>query len=342
MSHVEFGLHDIGKPWVLIIAPTEDSHSRTVAQFIAQRHPIRVVIWDASEFPSTDYLTFRPSGPLPGLKLVSGDTLGAFHRCECIWWRRPGKFKIGEEVRDAQVRDYCQAECNSLFKSALVATGVPIINDPFAELVARKPTQLVLAKEFGLLIPDTVMTNDPAEIREFWRAHGGDCIYKTFTPPSWRMAETRVLTGELLDDLSSLRYAPVIVQERVPKACDIRVTIISGKCFAASVNTVRPQSELDWRMDVAADWIEHRLPEPIIDKLRCLMSRLGLIYGAIDLRLRPDGEYVFLEVNPSGQYLFVEISTGMPITEQLVNALLQARQSRHDTKFCRITEIFAE
>jgi hypothetical protein len=37
---------------------------------------------------------------------------------------------------------------------------------------------------------------------------------------------------------------------------------------------------------------------------------MGLIYGAIDMRLTPDGRYVFLEINPAGQWLFVEHRTG--------------------------------
>ena len=53
------------------------------------------------------------------------------------------------------------------------------------------------------------------------------------------------------------------------------------------------------------------------------MARLGLRYGAVDLRRTPDGRYVFFEVNPAGQWLFVEERTGLPITER-VAALLGA------------------
>jgi glutathione synthase/RimK-type ligase-like ATP-grasp enzyme len=322
MSWVEFGPRGADEPWVLAIAPVDDGHARTVARFVARHHRLRIVVWDASDFPATDMLTFRPSGPAAGLKIENQGAIGEFDRCVCIWWRRPGKFQIDEKVTDARIRDYCQAECTNLFKSALAATGVPIINDPFAELAARKPTQLHAAAIAGLAIPDTVMTNDPAQVQAFWDAHGGECIYKTFTPPSWRMAETRVLTGDHLKDLSSLRHAPIIVQQLVPKAFDVRATIIDGECFAGSVATGRPESQLDWRMDVGAVWTEHELPVAVADKLRVLMESLGLVYGAIDLRLRPDGEYVFFEVNPSGQYLFVETATGMPITKRLADVLL--------------------
>jgi hypothetical protein len=48
-----------------------------------------------------------------------------------------------------------------------------------------------------------------------------------------------------------------------------------------------------------------------------------LQYGAVDMRLRPDGQYVFLEINPAGQWLFVEEATGQPIAEALARLLVQ-------------------
>ena len=52
------------------------------------------------------------------------------------------------------------------------------------------------------------------------------------------------------------------------------------------------------------------------------MARLGIVYGAIDLRRTPDGRHVFLEVNPAGQWLFVEQATGQPIAAAVAQALL--------------------
>jgi hypothetical protein len=44
------------------------------------------------------------------------------------------------------------------------------------------------------------------------------------------------------------------------------------------------------------------------------MAELGIVYGAADFRLTPEGEYVFLEINPAGEFLFVEQGAGHPIT----------------------------
>lgn len=52
------------------------------------------------------------------------------------------------------------------------------------------------------------------------------------------------------------------------------------------------------------------------------MQSLGLGYGAIDMRLTPDGRYVFLEVKSCGAILYVERSSRQPITAALVAHLL--------------------
>jgi glutathione synthase/RimK-type ligase-like ATP-grasp enzyme len=51
------------------------------------------------------------------------------------------------------------------------------------------------------------------------------------------------------------------------------------------------------------------------------MRRLGLVYGAIDLRLTGDGRYVFLEINPAGQFRYVEEQTGQPLAAALAARL---------------------
>lgn len=52
------------------------------------------------------------------------------------------------------------------------------------------------------------------------------------------------------------------------------------------------------------------------------MKRLRLHYGCIDLRLKPDGTYVFFEINPSGQFLFVEDDTHQPLCESMEELLV--------------------
>ena len=76
-------------------------------------------------------------------------------------------------------------------------------------------------------------------------------------------------------------------------------------------------------MNLATKYEPHDLPPQIAAKLKELMHRLGLVYGAIDLRLTPEGQYVFLEINPAGQFLYIEYATGHPIAAALARALIE-------------------
>jgi glutathione synthase/RimK-type ligase-like ATP-grasp enzyme len=81
-------------------------------------------------------------------------------------------------------------------------------------------------------------------------------------------------------------------------------------------------------MDMAgATFRPTALPDATKKKIAQLMKRLGLVYGAIDLRRTPEGAYVFLEVNPAGEWRFVEERTGQPMTDAFAEMLVEfARQ----------------
>jgi glutathione synthase/RimK-type ligase-like ATP-grasp enzyme len=145
-------------------------------------------------------------------------------------------------------------------------------------------------------------------------------IYKPFlqTFHSWR--ETRQLKREELALLESVRIAPVIFQALVPGSADLRVTVIGDEILPAAVDIRKMEYKLDVRLNQQA-YERHNLPDEVSEKLLALMRATGLEYGAIDLRLTPDGEYVFFEVNPAGQFLFVEHACGLPVSGVLAGHL---------------------
>jgi len=64
-------------------------------------------------------------------------------------------------------------------------------------------------------------------------------------------------------------------------------------------------------------------PQEVESLLLRLMDELNVQYGTIDMKLREDGEYVFLELNPQGQFLYSEIKTGLPITRAMAAFLAE-------------------
>jgi glutathione synthase/RimK-type ligase-like ATP-grasp enzyme len=148
-------------------------------------------------------------------------------------------------------------------------------------------------------------------------------IYKSFSATAEEWRETRVLKSHELDLIDNVRLAPVIFQEYIPAVVDLRITVIGDRFFPAAIHSQETSYVVDFRMDMGRARVEScELPAEVRAGLSALMGHLGLVYGAIDMRLTPGGRYVFLEVNPAGQWLFIEQRTGQPITAAVAQALM--------------------
>jgi len=203
--------------------------------------------------------------------------------------------------------------------------GRLVVNPLGAEYVAnRKLFQLLKAKEVGLDIPDTIVTSDAEEARQFLDRMNGTAIFKVLAGERRRLIETRRFRKSYFRKLAALRYAPLIFQELVEAEQDIRVTIVDEEVFSASIRPTTSKAQLDWRLDLTAKIEPHVLPARIESKLVDLLRSLGLRFGVLDVRLTPDGKYVFLEVNPSGQFLFCEIQGKLAISRAVAAALLRS------------------
>jgi hypothetical protein len=126
-------------------------------------------------------------------------------------------------------------------------------------------------------------------------------------------------------DLASVRLAPVLLQRRVDKAADLRITVVGRRAFA--VRIVTPQgAPLDFRLTSPADCRFEAVEFPhLAAALLAFLDRYGLRYGAFDFAEDKLGSLWFLECNPAGQWAWLERSTGLDITGALVDLLLALR-----------------
>lgn len=313
---------------VLIIAPGDDDHVAAVAPRLAEAGA-EPLVFDLSSFPRDAALSFAldAGSGAPLLALAFGGRSFDLGEARSVWWRRPKEFTLHAEVGRAVSR-FALQECHAALGGLFRTLRARWMNDFAAEQVALyKPHQLATAKAVGLAVPRTLVTNAPARARAFveacgWRDDRANAIFKTLTAVPGGPATRRPGKAEL-DALDTVRFAPVIFQEYV-EGVDLRVVAVERELFAMEVDarkTAYPE-------DVRKDWKTGRalaraadLPDEVGRRLHAVMDRLGLVYGAFDLRRRDDGEHVFLEVNPSGQWLYVEAATGHPITDAVVRLL---------------------
>jgi glutathione synthase/RimK-type ligase-like ATP-grasp enzyme len=309
---------------ILILSHPADEHAMRVLEVLRREHHAAVLL-DTAAYPVNMLLSERIC--VKGIKhncRVDGELVD-LDSCHSGWWRRPQPFTLHEGI-DQNVAGFAYTECYEATAGLWAALDLNWMNQPELDEVAHhKPYQLKVATDIGLKIPTTLITNDPRAAREFAEECGaGRTIYKTFLATEQHWRETRILREEELDLLDQVQLAPVIFQELVPAQGDIRATVVGDEILAAEITQDPGAYSVDYRLDMpAARFTPTKLPDDISKKLRLLMRRLGLVYGAIDLRHTHDDDYVFLEVNPAGEWLFVEDRTHQPITDAVAHQLMK-------------------
>ena len=136
----------------------------------------------------------------------------------------------------------------------LLATLEPWLNHPHRIGYAEyKPVQLRTAAACGLPVPRTVVTNDPAVAREFV-ADVGQAVYKPFggtgipDDDGVRQVYCSVVGPDQVEDPSISRTMHLF-QEWVPKAYEVRLTVVDGEFFAARIDGHSESARVDWRTD---------------------------------------------------------------------------------------------
>jgi glutathione synthase/RimK-type ligase-like ATP-grasp enzyme len=194
----------------------------------------------------------------------------------------------------------------------------------------HKIFQLALAQNVGLSVPETVVTNKPAEVTDAFKRFGGNMISKAVRSG---FAETdseqlAIYTSQVLEEhlarVEDARWSPAIYQPLISKKCDVRVTVVGNRLFSVEIESqCDPASLIDWRRTTRPD-LPHRsvaLPKQISKGIHRLVKRLGLAFAAIDLIRTLDDKYVFLEVNPNGQWLWLDEILELGISESIADWL---------------------
>jgi ATP-grasp ribosomal peptide maturase len=322
-------------PTVLVISAPEDETARMVADQVRRRGDVRVAWFDLADFPlrsqlSAWYTTDGYAGILDryGERIDLAAVIGALYR-------RPAQFQFPASMSGSD-RRFLATEARLGVGGVLNTLRCNWVNHPARASDAEfKPAQLKVAQECGLRIPRTVITNNPADAAKFSAQIGGQIIYKTLG--GWGLddqygSSAVVFTNivELVDpDDPAIRLTMHQFQERVPKKYEIRATVVGEHCFPVAVHAGSELAQIDWRADHESVTYEiTRLPEAIERALREYLHRFGLRFGAFDLIVTPDDEYVWLECNPNGQWGWLEEETGAPISAAIADEL--TRPDRRD------------
>lgn len=253
-----------------------------------------------------------------------------------IWYRRP------EQLKDARFADspegrYAIDEWSEAIEGFLA--HVPMrrwMNHPSANASAsHKLEQLTTAKSLGFNIPDTLVTKDAAEAREFFERHDGQVVVKPMSGgyierdgENDSLIYTNRVEKHHLESAGDLGHCPTLFQRLLPKRSDVRITVVDAVVHAIELHAMGGDGgqRCDIRRNNMSDveYTQIELPQSVASLVRRLVSHYGLRFAAIDMAVDLDGEWHFLEVNPNGQWAWLDLSAGTTISHSFVRAFSHA------------------
>lgn len=317
----------------LIITHTADNECvEKVTQALSERgvRPFRL---DTDLFPTEIRISVHESGSAArivlsrdGDEVEAGELAGAWHRRLNIGGQIPG-------TMDKQLRHASVLESQRVLNGLMASLPCFVIDRlGHLRLAEHKQLQLRVAREVGLDLPRTLVSNDPSAVRAFADECHGKIITKmmaafaVYEEGREKVVFTNPVSTKDLEDLDGLRYCPMTFQEHLEKAVELRATVVGNRVFTAAVDSAQlERSRSDWRREgraLLSLWKPYELPKDVEQKLLRLMDAFGLNYGAVDFIVTPEGRHVFLEINPAGEFFWLEREPGFPISQAIADVMV--------------------
>ena len=311
---------------ILICAQQDDVHAEAVAEKINTIGHQAVLL---KRYELENYITynFKP-GVSDALIKINNKKYSICDDIRAMYWRVkptllseiPGEASCMEDKLRAQE-----------WKEAIAAIEMfmdkskPIVN-PLSTRTHwnRKVAQLKLANDCGLQIPLTTISNDYKEILN--NIGSEDLIYKTlsfFLSVEGTIYTNKIDRQQVSQSRDSIFLTPGIFQQLIPKAFELRVTVVGDKVFPIKVDSQKDsRTTLDWRhVQEEHFFSQGMLMADTTRKLLDFHQKSGLVYGAYDFIVTTEGQEIFLECNPGGQWLFTGNELGESITTAIAEYL---------------------
>ncbi len=327
---------------ILIITNSLDLHANIVVATLRNKgaSPFRI---NLDEFPRDFGLEYKTDQNLwtatithiPSKRTMHLDTIRS------VWTRKSSDFTfLSDNEYSAQEKAYANQETKHVLNSFLYPLDCFWMNHPLAVRSALwKGEQALRASKMGFKTPTSLISNQPSSVLGFKEKVGKEVVLKTLSTPTLSAEEvavneqvvaqglqTTILTDDHLENIESVREIPCYFQEYIEKKFELRVTIIGNHVFTARINSQQSdKTKVDFR-DYSADILYEpfTLPREIEDRCRDFVHSYNLQYGAMDIIVTPEDEFVFLENNPGGQFLFVEeLVPELKMMDALANCLIK-------------------
>ncbi|MEU0086879.1 ATP-grasp ribosomal peptide maturase [Streptomyces sp. NPDC006274] len=310
---------------VLVVTALGDITADLVMGELYGRGVPAVRLDPAADFPNTAAMSARiERGTFTG-NLTTSTRHIDLSGVRSVYWRRPSPFSDPRAAETPERRFGLEQSRRGYTGTLTALPGALHVNHPARNRDAEnKALQLATAARLGFTLPDTLITNVPADARRFAADHG-PVIYKPVHRVHLACADgrnrtvwVRAVQADEFDD--SIALCPHLFQACVPKIADIRLAAVGNHTFATRIDT--DGDHLDWRQDQSLITCSP-IPVPcsVRKAVHAFLHAFGLSFGAFDFALDSDGRWWFLECNPNGQWAFVDEPTTRAIASALADTL---------------------
>ncbi len=289
--------------------------------------------FNTEDFPKSVFLNWKMQDGILDGYIVFPKKRIELSEIKSVWYRRPVLPIPDVAILDREAQNFVIEESRTALEGLWrTLTCFWVSNPDNIRMAENKLFQLKIASQIGFRVWPTLVTNDVSCAHSFYKDYEGDVVYKPLRKGRLIRGEeqsfifTNLISKEATSEFNSIKYAPCLLQKYIHKRAELRVTVIGGKVFAVEIESQKiPDAIHDWRR--AQENLPHKLWELPIDieyKCKSLVKRLGLEFGALDLIVTLDNEYVFVEINPNGQWAWIQqLRPEIPMRETLADLLIR-------------------
>lgn len=316
---------------ILIITSKEDSHADLVIDKLNNMgRGEQVIRLNTEDF----WLNTETFADGETFNIYIKDSQRSFNSEEIlsVWFRRPKDIEVSHV--DEGTAAFIQSQANAVLRGLYFSThDTALWVNPLTSLHRGriKLQQLQLAKKLGMLVPKTLVTNNPEQALEFISGFPKACTNSLDEPCFTTDGHlfpfyTKIVTKEeISENLDGIRICHTLFQEYIEKSYEVRVTIIDHEIFALAMYSQEHElSTVDFRglssARVRQEMIE--IPTKLKEQILNFTKHQGLVYSAMDFAVTPDNQYIFFENNCNGQWQWVDIAANGCLSDAMINLLI--------------------
>ncbi|MFE2251534.1 ATP-grasp domain-containing protein [Streptomyces lavendulae] len=305
---------------IVTVSLKDDIHALAVRNEARRRGYRDFHIVECDRLSGRRSLSWDSHGNSPTTLRTSDGREIALEETSLVWWRRVrAAQKATEDNKDAFERNLINNDCRGALTGILCTAfhGQWISHPEATDRASDKLYQMAVAQKSGFRVPRTLVTQSRDEVADFL-GEVGRVIVKPVVGTSGPLLFTQYLEDPASIAMESFEACPAVYQEYIEGDEHVRLNCFGDRMYAALLKT----DKLDWRADLTIPISVWPVPDETAEKVVAVLRGLGLRMGAIDIKLTPSGEPVWLEVNPQGQFLFLEPLLRIPLAEYFLDFLL--------------------